>query len=1829
MAKQYTVSTIDSNNREVFFNPLKLIEKTSREGGEPITSYLRIASVNGDSTSRVIDGIIVNGDVAKVGELYTLISENIEDHYHCIYAAKLSDLHMLIETGFYDSYSRILGSSTSEEVYVSAAPVHNNTSLFDKNGQAMTNTSSSFLMIRTNPKLSGNIKLVVDKDQHLYLDTFKVSNNLNKFAYRHKSVSAASSFATDVRNIFKSLPTEDLYKVPDIDLKAHDPYTSFEDQYDTTYSYGAETNRDEMYSENFKILAPLWVNRVLPDFFVVFRVDSAYNLSTYYNIQDDNEIFNSFLRDGQIVKAFDMRESSPLGKYLHTYYDSISTYPGSVLLQFKEQEMQDDTMSGINSWIGVSVDTGLIVKMDEDSYFANETIKKRSQEKINQFIVGGFERNRLLCPNLINIEFMFNDEEAPSYKMSRYFGLYLKENDFIKYDYVESVISDKTKNYTIKKYDANHEEVEDSIVSSRDSVLENQAYSNRLFFAISSGNVARLKEQSDLTSFLKNEVANMPYKNYQTCNASRIESGYKNFISMKFKQQIRYGEHFRIVVPSLAEEGIQLPIVFEIIASNDKRLKDERDLITPYISVINSENNVTDYIYYREIPERADVDEEVFKKTPTEYPTIQAPSFKYLDKSGPIETKEEVEGLRQSYYYRAVSGQTFKEFSLRHIVKYETKFGMIDNLRGIDSEYYESGDENDIIGTTKYPFIFRLAFYTQDLNDDESLAPLVTQIERLCKCIDTFSNMYSLRVNTISKALDSFSIGTTYNEAYFQHITADILNNDYVDIVSEKIDLGQEVKTKVDDEGNPLYELYDMKYTKPVDEEALTSDTTISYFDNERLGIKMWPLNCQSEQFSGYAMMFAPINFELLGWRKTSIVRMIPVKEYMYELDIEDVVKLIPNTIVNTRSGYERVLDFNVTSMKFTTTSLLADQKEQTVQYYEKLLRDLEEKYNSGEFESEEDEQATYYNYMSLKSWKDDIREVSTKSVFTRSSLDIKKTIVLQSPYHLDKWVIASPYEIPLTFRAVDLYKPSEMSVSLMGIMPVKDFDTEVGVVSKTKVSNSTTIDVPAGERISFDADNDEYSIKKRVFYTIKSGSLKGLPLQQGHSFMVIDDKVYYASRGSISSLETQASSLIAGENGVKLSAPPQHTKVAYSIDKPVMQDDKFYKDDNPREDLAYSLVVPTVCSWRGVGMYYDQDSILSVKGLSVNGTKMSDGYMCKYSPGSVASYKNMFLNNSLDSLVETRDKSLVSFRDYILNTDITDTINIFLSEGISPEYTVGYYNKNINTLEFILYGVKYSITFNTNEYIREIQLSNYNKYEIFIFNHFTGEKNEMIINTLENIILIVDHNFNLKKFDEKWSLLFVDQSTKNLSAGKKYSWISTDKSVDFGDAEFDSDSIWFPTRADASLSSDITASSYYQIDFFDSADFLYFSGKDRFTSLSMPVFNEKYVSISASDKVMSSEGDLETTHSASVFKYNDDPVSSSVAWLINPSYKTVPYAEKGLSEYDKFDLMRDDFLMSLSEDNLVIYVKKKNGTEISITKVETSEDYTPIKMSASYPKNVKYNIDFYNPSFINLVEFDMNESDDLIEKTKTNFILSNTSFKSISRIKNYYGYKIFNGHAHALEEKNGSMFINKEMSLVSSNWDAGFYRSYSSPTRWKGIDGYVVGIEDKTFFGSKGISMRGVEIVIDNWDSNVVKVTSSNTDTFNTEKGDKAIQDSRTFEFNMTQAFYEWYRSGNAPEFISNWSAFANNENAINNYIKLSLIRYFKINTANAFRLYCKPSDGRDILLSLPADFEDFTEVKNFESKYVEVNDEIILIVRVTDTSKTYYATYDLKSNI
>ncbi|MBO6271775.1 hypothetical protein J6O48_03225 [bacterium] len=60
------------------------------------------------------------------------------------------------------------------------------------------------------------------------------------------------------------------------------------------YEYGAETNKDNLYNENMKILAPLHIGRDVPDFFTIFRYDDIIDNTTFKGeqLKDKDKFFD-------------------------------------------------------------------------------------------------------------------------------------------------------------------------------------------------------------------------------------------------------------------------------------------------------------------------------------------------------------------------------------------------------------------------------------------------------------------------------------------------------------------------------------------------------------------------------------------------------------------------------------------------------------------------------------------------------------------------------------------------------------------------------------------------------------------------------------------------------------------------------------------------------------------------------------------------------------------------------------------------------------------------------------------------------------------------------------------------------------------------------------------------------------------------------------------------------------------------------------------------------------------------------------------------------------------------------------------------------------------------------------------------------------------------------------------------------------------------------------------------------------------------------------------------------------------------------------------------
>lgn len=408
------------------------------------------------------------------------------------------------------------------------------------NGRTIVDNESSYLVLRTNPKFSGNVKLMVDSSDNLYIDTFKVSDTLSNKKYRKQQVSANSTFSSDIRNVFENIPNGEMYKldfgnVLDVAL----PKTEIQKQYNTTYSYGARLLEDDLYPEDYSMLAPLWINAQLPDFFAIFRIDGAFNVETYEGT-DLSGLAKKYVAESDLIKSWSMLPTNNLGKYLRTHVKEMNAVQSPVFLPLSEYDH--------NVWNGISVKKGLICSSQETSYQFEKAVENFTDT--NAFISLGFERNNILCPNLINLEFAFNDDSASMYSMHRYFGLYLSENVMYKVSYYKT--SKDAQTFSILPIDG--KDFTGFMTKGSDpmtSVFDEDgniaaAYANRIFVINERNKLHRIKNLNQLNDIsYVNDYCNREGGNIFSTPVVKSEA--EQFITVDILDRLEQGEHMRVI----------------------------------------------------------------------------------------------------------------------------------------------------------------------------------------------------------------------------------------------------------------------------------------------------------------------------------------------------------------------------------------------------------------------------------------------------------------------------------------------------------------------------------------------------------------------------------------------------------------------------------------------------------------------------------------------------------------------------------------------------------------------------------------------------------------------------------------------------------------------------------------------------------------------------------------------------------------------------------------------------------------------------------------------------------------------------------------------------------------------------------------------------------------------------------------------------------------------------------------------------------------------------------------------------------------------------------
>jgi hypothetical protein len=301
--------------------------------------------------------------------------------------------------------------------------------------------------LRTNPKLTTNIRIVADSKDRVFLESIDADPLLSKSIYKGFEVTGGT-YARDIYRFYSQgtslLPSSIAYL-----LKEKDESTEIQDRYKNQYDFdlycmGTEPKISRLYTEEYSMFFPLWIEpECIPDYFVIFKMDGPATVNSKEfleanpseNLDDSTilkslvespeEFFNNYIKYARVIKTFDLTENSSIGKYIRNHAKDELFPESSIYASLQKGEL--------SYWHGMSYQSGGFVKTSQDIYADYVLVDKTITEK-DDFITTNFQRLGIVHPNILNLEFLFDDPEAGEYKFSRYYGMYVSETQMGKFE---------------------------------------------------------------------------------------------------------------------------------------------------------------------------------------------------------------------------------------------------------------------------------------------------------------------------------------------------------------------------------------------------------------------------------------------------------------------------------------------------------------------------------------------------------------------------------------------------------------------------------------------------------------------------------------------------------------------------------------------------------------------------------------------------------------------------------------------------------------------------------------------------------------------------------------------------------------------------------------------------------------------------------------------------------------------------------------------------------------------------------------------------------------------------------------------------------------------------------------------------------------------------------------------------------------------------------------------------------------------------------------------------------------------------------------------------
>ena len=295
----------------------------------------------------------------------------------------------------------------------------------------LSGKTSSFQLVRTNPKLTTNLKLTVDSIGDIWLNSIDANSELVNQLYKRVPINENSNHETNIYKFYNNgkTPSSISFNVGST-INISTSTRELSGQYDfDLYTSGAKYLKSKQYSEKFSYFAPLYLGEILPTKFVILKIPGASNypaeLSKYnYENSSNLEFDTDFFKSAQIIKTFDLSNLSKIGKYIQGIIKNQMFTKNPLFVNYKE--------NGYSLYRGISINTGTYVELPEQ--LITTLTRALPILKIDQYITNGFERNNLIYPKILNLEFLFNDETSDEYSINRYIGFYCNDIDLSNFE---------------------------------------------------------------------------------------------------------------------------------------------------------------------------------------------------------------------------------------------------------------------------------------------------------------------------------------------------------------------------------------------------------------------------------------------------------------------------------------------------------------------------------------------------------------------------------------------------------------------------------------------------------------------------------------------------------------------------------------------------------------------------------------------------------------------------------------------------------------------------------------------------------------------------------------------------------------------------------------------------------------------------------------------------------------------------------------------------------------------------------------------------------------------------------------------------------------------------------------------------------------------------------------------------------------------------------------------------------------------------------------------------------------------------------------------------